>query len=86
MFGTRYFPNRYFAPRYWPKVGLDPDQLPAGWREGMTVPYLNTQFTVPLASTQFTVPHLATEFTLLAACPNDFTTSPLETEFTVPRD
>jgi hypothetical protein len=21
MFPTRYHPNRYFAPRYWPKVG-----------------------------------------------------------------
>jgi hypothetical protein len=21
MFPTRYFPNRFFAPRYWPKIG-----------------------------------------------------------------
>lgn len=24
MFPIRYFPNDYFAPRYWPKVGADP--------------------------------------------------------------
>lgn len=23
MFASRYFPDRYFAPRYWPKVGQD---------------------------------------------------------------
>lgn len=23
MFASRYFCNRYFAPRYWPKVGAD---------------------------------------------------------------
>ena len=23
MFPTRYYPARYFAPRYWPKVGAE---------------------------------------------------------------
>lgn len=24
MFNSRYFSDRYFAPRFWPKVGADP--------------------------------------------------------------
>jgi hypothetical protein len=27
MFATRYHPNRYFAPRYWPNVGAEPDDI-----------------------------------------------------------
>lgn len=28
MYPTRYFPDSYFAPRYWPKVGADSTEEP----------------------------------------------------------
>jgi len=42
MFASRYFPDRYFAPRYWPKIGDDPPPVTGGpvwvWVNGESQP------------------------------------------------
>lgn len=39
MWAARYFPNRYFAPRFWPNVGADAPMDVCGNAIGTVVAY-----------------------------------------------
>lgn len=60
MFPSRQFCDRYFAPRYFPKVGADDVTTPG--RIEYTVPNNRLEYTQPLGLLAYTMPKTVEEY------------------------